>query len=102
MFTLPHFLATTGGAYKLAIATADQTPAFTDVLGAPIKEARFSEAKVQYGDSGKAELIIPVTGSKQKGDLHALAVMQGGRWKLRQLTLELTPSGERIDLLANR
>jgi hypothetical protein len=101
MLTVPHFVATRGGAYKLAVETANQTPQFTEVLGAPINEAWFSEGRTEYGNQAKAELAIPVTGSKQKGNLQVVAIKEDGRWKLTELTLELARSGERIDLLAN-
>lgn len=100
MLTVPHFVATSGGAYRLAITTANQTPQFTEALGVPIREAWFSEGRTEYGNPAKAELTIPVTGSKQKGDLRVVAIKEGENWKLKELTLELARSGERIDLLA--
>ena len=81
-------------------ATRHQTPQFTEALGAPIGEAWFSESTMEYGNPAKAELTIPVKGSRQKGDLRALAIKEDGRWKLKKRTLELSQSGERIDLLA--
>ena len=96
-----QFMARSSDAYKLAVATARQTPQFTEALGAPIREAWFSEGTTEYGNPTKAELTIPVKGSRDKGDLRALAVKEGGRWKLKELTLELAQSGERIDLLTN-
>lgn len=101
MLTAPHCAATSSGAYKLAVATAHQAPQFTEALGAPIREAWFSEGTTEYGSPTKVELTIPVKGSKLKGNLRALATKEDGRWKLRKLTLELVQSGERIDLLAN-
>jgi Cytochrome oxidase complex assembly protein 1 len=100
MITVPHFVATSSGPYKLAMATANQMPQFTEVLGAPISGAWFSEGRTEYGSPAKAELRIPVTGSKQNGYLQVLAIMEAGRWKLKELTLEPARSGERIDLLA--
>jgi Cytochrome oxidase complex assembly protein 1 len=101
MFTVPHFVATAGGAYKLALATANQTPQFAQVLGAPIREAWFSEGRTEYGNPAKAVLTIPVTGSKQKGNLQVIATKEDGHWKLKQLTLELAGSGEQINLLSS-
>jgi len=95
-----QFVARSSDAYKLTVATAHQTPQFTEALGAPIGEAWFSESTMEYGNPAKAELTIPVKGSRQKGDLRALAIKEDGRWKLKELTLELSQSGERIDLLA--
>lgn len=102
MLTVPHFIATSSGAYKLAIATANQTPQYAEALGTPIKEAWFSEGRTEYGNPAEAKLMIPVTGSKQKGDLYVVAVKEDGHWKLKELTLELARSGERIDLLSTK
>jgi hypothetical protein len=101
MITAPHFIATSSGPYKLAMATANQMPQFIEVLGGPIKEAWFSEGRMEYGSPAKAELRIPVTGSKQNGFLQVVAIKEEGRWKLKELALELARSGERIDLLAS-
>jgi hypothetical protein len=101
MLTVPHFVATSSGAYRLAVATASQTPQFTEALGAPIREAWFSEGRTEYGSQASAELTIPVRGSKQGGDLQVVATNDGGRWKLKELTLALARSGERINLLAS-
>jgi len=100
MLTVPHFIARSSGAYKLAIATAKRTPQFTETLGTPIKEAWFSEGSTKYENPAQATLMIPVTGSKQKGDLYVVAIREDGRWRLKELTLELMPSGKRIDLLS--
>lgn len=99
-FTLPHFVATSSGAYRLALETANQTPQFVERLGKPIGEAWFSEGRTQYGNPAKAELTIPVTGAKEKGNLQVIAIRENGDWKLTRLTLELARSGEQIDLLA--
>lgn len=101
MLTVPHFMATRSDAYELAMATARQAPQFTDALGAPVREAWFSEGTTEYGSPTKAQLTIPVKGPRRTGSLRVLAMKEDGRWKLRALTLELEQSGERIDLLAN-
>lgn len=98
---ITQLIARRSDAYKLAVATAHNTPLFAQTLGAPAKEAWFSGGSVGYGNPTTAELTIPVSGSKQKGDLQVVAIKQGGQWRLKELTLELAGSGERIDLLAN-
>ena len=100
MLTVPHFIATTSGAYKLAVATAHQTPRFTKALGVPVSEAWFSEGKEQWGNPASAEMLIPVRGQLRTGNLRARAIKDGGRWRLTELTLELTQPDEHIDLLA--
>ncbi len=100
MLTVPHFMATTSGAYKLAVETAHQTPHFTAALGTPVTEAWFSEGKEQWGNPQTAEMLIPVQGRMRRGNLRARAIKDGGRWRLIELTLELTQPDESIDLLA--
>jgi|SRR5579872_2543678 len=98
---IAQLMARRSDAYKLAVATAHNTPLFAETLGSPAKEAWFSGGAIQYGNPMRAELTIPVTGSKQKGDLQVVAIKEDGRWKLTELKLELARSGERIDLLAS-
>jgi Cytochrome oxidase complex assembly protein 1 len=100
MLTVPHFMATTSGAYKLAVATAHQSPQFTEALGNPVAEAWFSEGKEEWGNPARAEMLIPVRGRMRKGNLRARAIKDGGRWQLTELTLELTQPDEHIDLLS--
>jgi hypothetical protein len=89
MFTAPHFMATTSGAYKLAVATAHQSPQFREALGTPVTEAWFSEGTIKLGNSADAKLLIPVRGPKQNGSLRVQAAKDDGGWRLRELTLEL-------------
>ena len=99
-FPIAHFVGTGSGAYSLAVATARQTPQFGQVLGTPIKEGWFPDSKVTLGEPWSAKLLIPVRGALRSGNLRALAIKDGGHWRLMQLTLELTQPDERIDLLS--
>jgi len=98
---IAQLMARRSDAYRLAVATAHSSPLFAQTLGAPAKEAWFSGGAIQYGNPARAELTIPVEGSRHNGDLRAVAVKEDGRWKLMELTLVLDQSGERIDLLAS-
>ena len=102
ILVLPHYLVTTSGAYKLAIETARRTQLFTDILGAPVTEAWFSDGKIELSHSGKADLLIPVQGSVRNGNLRVLAVKDNGVWQLKTLTLEVKQPPEAIDLLSNK
>jgi hypothetical protein len=95
-----QFAAKKSDAYKLAVATAHQTPQFTAALGTPVTEAWFSEGKVEFGNPVKAEMLIPVQGRMRRGNLRARAMKDEGRWRLTELTLELTQPDERVDLLS--
>ena len=99
MLTVPHFVATRSGAYKLAIATAHQSPWLTEALGTPVTEAWFSEGKEEWGNPPRATLTVPVDGPKRHGNLQVPAVKDTGGWRLTELTLELTGPDDHIDLL---
>jgi len=92
-------VATTSGAYKLAVATAHQNTQFTQTLGPPIKEAWFSEGKQVWSNPATAEMLIPVRGQMRSGNLRAHAIKEAGQWRLTELMLELASPDERIDLL---
>jgi hypothetical protein len=99
ILTVPHFVATTSGAYKLAVATAHQNPKFTQTLGSPVREAWFSEGKQVWGNPATAEMLIPLHGQMRSGNLRARAIKDGGEWRLTTLILELTSPDEKIDLM---
>ena len=99
ILTVPHFVATASGAYRLAVVTAHETPEFTELLGAPVQEAWFSKGKMDFGNPARADLLIPVVGSRRKGNLHVLAIKDDGQWKLTELTLELAQPYQRLNLL---
>jgi hypothetical protein len=99
MLTVPHFMPTGSGAYKLAVTTAHQSPRFKEMLGEPITEAWFSAGKEEFGNPATAEMLIPVQGRMRRGNLRVRAVKDGGRWRLTELKLELAQPDEQIDLL---
>lgn len=101
IFTVPHYLVTTNGAYHLAVATAHQTPQFKEILGAPIREAWFSEGKEVWSRAATAEFLIPVRGRIRNGNLRVLAIKNDRQWILKELSLELAHPDQRIDLLSN-
>ena len=100
VLVVSQFAVTHTDAYRLAVATARQTPQFTEALGAPVEEGWFSADKWEFGSPATAQLTIPVKGSKREGSLRARAVKEESRWRLTELALEFTGSSERIDLLS--
>lgn len=98
MLTVPHFMETTSGMYKLAVATAHQSPQFMGALGEPVSESWFADGKWQWGDPATGKMLIPVKGRIRRGTLRVSAT-KNGRWKLTELTLEVTQPDEHIDLL---
>ena len=72
-------------------------------LGEPIKAGFVVNGAISTsGSSGRAEMSIPVSGSRDKGTVTVVAVKSDGVWQLT--TLELVPKQypDRIDLLAER
>jgi Cytochrome oxidase complex assembly protein 1 len=97
-----HLAAREFDPYKLAFQTARQSPEFKDALGSPVKEGWFFDSEIQLGDRATAKMLIPVRGSIRTGNLRAQAVKDYGRWRLTELTLELTKPNQSIDLLAHK
>ncbi len=100
LLTVPHFVATNSGIYKLAVATAHQSEPFNEALGPPVAEGWFTEGMWQLGNEGRGEIQIPVQGRMRRGNLRARGIKDGQRWRLTELTLELTQPDEHIDLLS--
>ena len=95
-----QFVVTRTDAYRLAVTTAHGTPQFKEALGLPIREGWFSGGNRGFGNPSTAALTIPVSGSRRKGNLRALAIKENGRWRLEELVLELAEPDEHIDLLS--
>lgn len=87
-------------AYRLAFAKAQQSRAAMATLGEPLKSGLFVSGNVHVnGPAGTANLAIPVSGPKGSGTLHLQATKSAGRWTFEQLFLDVTATGQRIDLL---
>lgn len=85
--------------YKGALERARSNPEAVAALGEPIKDGWLVQGNVNFsGQSGTANLQIPVSGPKNSGMVRARAVYEGGAWMYEQLDL-LVKSGERISLL---
>lgn len=95
--TVPHFVTTLSGDYRLAVATAHQSLQFNEALGAPVKEGWLSQGKSTFQEPIRSERLIHVSGTKRKGNLRVLALKEDGQWKLLGLTLELERPDESIE-----
>lgn len=85
--------------YKGALERARSNPEAVAALGEPIKDGWLVQGNVNFsGQSGTANLQIPVSGPKNSGTIRARAVYEGGAWMYENLDL-LVKSGERISLL---
>ena len=85
------------------MAQVQAHPDAVRALGEPIKAGFVVNGAISTsGSSGRAEMSIPVSGSRDKGTVTVVAVKSDGVWQLT--TLELVPKQypDRIDLLAER
>ncbi len=84
--------------YQAAIAKLDATERATEILGAPIEPGLPTGSVRMSGSSGRAQLSIPVHGSKARGTIYLEATRRMGRWRFDRIELEVEGREERIDL----
>jgi hypothetical protein len=86
--------------YREAVARAEANPQVRAELGESIHEGWWVSGNVRTtGPSGRANIAIPLKGSRKDGTLHAVAHKSDGRWAYD--TLEVTVEGQpgRISLV---
>lgn len=84
--------------YIQAVAKLNANAEATRVLGVPISPGIPMGIVSVSGPSGRAQLSIPVEGSKAKGTIFLLATKEMGRWRFDHIELEVEGRDERIDL----
>jgi hypothetical protein len=81
------------GAYKLSVNTAQASPCVTSILGSPFKPGWMTSGSIQESSiEGSADLSIPVTGPKGKGNLDVRAKKLNGSWNLNSLIFTHGPT----------
>ena len=87
--------------YKQAIAQATANPRVHERIGEPIKPDWLISGELNVsGSSGKANLIIPISGPRGRGRIHAVAQKSGGVWLFTYLQVELANQSASINLLS--
>lgn len=85
---------------KLAVERAEADPRVVEALGTPLETGWMTQGSISLdGQSGRADLTLPVTGPKGSGRLHVLAQRWAGEWELERVTLEVEGSSERIEIV---
>ncbi len=93
-------LLTGSGAYQDAVAAAKADPLVQQALGTPIDEGWMVTGQIETRDaSGYADLAIPLSGPDGRAVLYATAERTGAGWQFDVLEVEISGSGEIIDLL---
>jgi len=75
--------------YKMALSEARSCPATADAIGTAVTSGWDAEGNLEESTlEGRANLSIPVRGSRGSGDLALDAVKKDGSWKITSLALE--------------
>jgi hypothetical protein len=86
--------------YQHAVEVATHDSRVRAALGPPLKQGWIAGGSINVaGDSGHADLSIPLEGAAHKGTLYVVARKAEGEWTYQTLALRVADTGERIDLL---
>ena len=87
--------------YQQAIAQATANLQVRERIGEPIKPGWLISGEMNMSSgSGKANLIIPISGPRGRGRIHAVAQKSGGVWRFTYLQVDAANRSASIDLLS--
>ena len=87
-------------AYQMAVYETRNSPDVISKIGEPIVEGFFTTGSIKTnGGSGSADMAIPISGPKGEATVYASATKSAGKWKFRDLVVEIENTQDRIDLL---
>ncbi len=87
--------------YKEAVSRAQHAPAVVQALGEPVQPGWwFTGNNSVNGPSGSADIAIPVSGTKGKGTVYAVARKQAGQWQFKVLEVAIDGQPRRIPLVS--
>ena len=103
VFMLVSRLMHSSGSYQQAMARARQDPALIAALGTPIEDGLLMTGKIsENGDSGNANLQIPLSGPKGDAMLYLTARKSAGVWSYSHLQVRIDSTNQQIDLFRER
>src|SRR5215468_8625064 len=86
--------------YQHAVAVASQDARVSAQLGAPVTPGWYATGNINIsGESGNAELAIPLNGALRHGTVYVTAKKSDGIWRYQRLEVEIEGAPERINLL---
>jgi hypothetical protein len=95
VFELATSLIKSSDAYKTAVQRAEDSPEVREKIGYPLKVGWFTSGRINVaGDSGNADLSIPISGPRGKGHILVSAKKRNGKWAYQ--TLEVEVDGEAV------
>ena len=88
------------GPYTHALAQAQASSQVSDKIGLPLKPGWFVSGSISInGSSGDADISIPISGPKGKGEIYVVANKIAGVWQYKTLQVSVDGQSDRIDLL---
>ena len=89
--------------YRQAMAQAVADPQVREQIGEPIKPDWLISGEMHLnGRSGTANMIIPITGPRGRGRIHAFAQKSDGVWRFTWLRVDVANRSAAIDLLSSQ
>ncbi|MGE5323161.1 MAG: cytochrome c oxidase assembly factor Coa1 family protein [Actinomycetota bacterium] len=86
--------------YQHAVQVATHDPRAAAALGAPVIPGWYVLGNINVSPTaGNADLAIPVSGSRGKGTIYAVAKKSAGRWTYSTLELKVDGQEDRVNLL---
>jgi hypothetical protein len=86
--------------YQAAMAQANADATVVENLGTPIHDGFFTNAQITVrGDSGTANLAIPLRGPKGTARLFGRATKSQGEWHFEELVVRIDRTKETFDLV---
>lgn len=100
IFYMVMGLMTSSDVYQFAVAKAQENPAVQQAIGTPIEPGILISGEIKLENaSGIANLSIPIAGPKGKATIYVVAEKSAGQWSYSTLVVEISETGERIDML---
>ena len=89
--------------YMRAVTMAKANSQVREEMGEPIETAWFVSGQLHInGSTGHADLSIPISGPRGKGNVRAVANKRGGIWTFTWLQVSLEGHSDAIDLLSEQ
>lgn len=100
LFELVTSITTSSDAYKMAVQRAKDSPQVAEELGRPLKVGWFTSGNISVsGDSGEADLSIPISGPRGTGHIVVDAKKENGKWTFHTLAVDVDGQDAVIPLL---
>jgi Cytochrome oxidase complex assembly protein 1 len=100
LFELVTSITTSSDAYKMAVQRAKDSPQVAAEFGRPLRFGRFASGNISVsGDSGEADLSIPISGPRETGHVVVNAKKENGKWMFHRLEVDVDGEDTVIPLL---